>query len=169
MSLNRYHNSRSTDNVFKLLHEETSYLEILKGNVKATYEDEIEETGAHKNARQQLLHEQDDAGIDVKPDEAEKAADTKDEGTPEEQEKEAEKKGVPKEKEAGVKEESIDQLIEDELQEMMGVIGQGAKKSIQIARKQKIAGLLAKKGSKPSLIKKAIPRAQRRAPVGLGG
>ena len=168
MSLNRYHNSRSTDNVFKLLHEETSYLEILKGNVKSVYKDEIEETGAHKNARQQLLHEQDDAGIDVKPDEAEASAEKPEAG--ENDEKTAEKEAAAAE-EAGdeVKAESIDQLIENELEEMMGVIGKGAKKSIDIARRQKITGLLATKGRKPGSIKKAIPRAQRRTPVGLGG
>ena len=55
MTLNRYHNSRSSDNVFKLLHEEESYLDILKGNVKAAYKDEIEETdGVHSHVRQEL-------------------------------------------------------------------------------------------------------------------
>ena len=59
MSLNRYHNSRSSDNIFKLLHEEESYLDILKGNVKAVYKDEIGETGSsHDNVRQELLQEE---------------------------------------------------------------------------------------------------------------
>ena len=164
MSLNRYHNSRSTDNVFKLLHEETSYLEILKGNVKAVYQDEIEETGAHENARQQLLHEQDDAGIDVDANDAEKASEKgpgDEQGTPEEEEAAAEK--------AGQEANEIKEMVQDELEEMMGVIGKGAKKSIDIARRQKITGLLATKGRRPGSIKKAIPRAQRRTPVGLGG
>lgn len=130
MSLNRYHNSRASDSVFKLLHEEDSYLDILKGNVKSVYKDEIEETdGTHDTVRQTLLQEkvlQEEGGVgDITGGE-------KEEGTPEEQEKAVKDEAVPKgaetDNEMGVKEESIDQMIEKELEEISIAVVRGAGK-----------------------------------------
>jgi hypothetical protein len=129
MSLNRYHNSRSSDNVFKLLHEETSYLDILKSNVKAVHRDEIgEETGSIQSDIRQLLQEQDPGMEEVE------AADVKekpeDEGTPEQQAAAAEEAGAETaiaDKEKGIKEESLKQFVEQELEEIsLAVAGQGA-------------------------------------------
>jgi hypothetical protein len=164
MSLDRYHNSRSSDNVFKLLHEETSYLDILKGNVKAVYKDEIEEeeTGeTHSDVRQQLLHEQDDAA-GASETEAEKKVED-DQGTPEQQEKAVEKEAVPKgaevDKEMGVKEESVEQQIRSELKEIsIAVARQGA---ARIAKQRALAtrGMLRTKGplKKAAAAKKFVP------------
>jgi len=136
MSLDRYHNSRSSDNVFKLLHEETSYLDILKGNVKAAHKDEIEEEtgGVHSDILQHLLQEQD--AVETK---AEKEVEG-DQGTPEEQEKAVEKageKGAEVDKEMGVKEESIDQLIEDELEEISIAVARQA--AVRAAKSKALA------------------------------
>jgi len=169
MSLNRYHNSRGEDNVFKLLHEETSYLDILKGNVKAAYKDEIEEEadGIHQDVRQQLLQEEGGIG-DI---EAADTTDPKDEGTPEQQEKavkdEAAPEGAKQDKEMGVKEqeekkeddddededEDEDEGEEEEVDEIsIAVARQAAKRTaLQSAKARK--GLLRAKsleGMKPS-------------------
>jgi len=166
MSLNRYHNSRGEDNVFKLLHEETSYLDILKGNVKAAYKDEIEEEadGIHQDVRQQLLQEEGGIG-DI---EAADTTDPKDEGTPEQQEKavkdEAAPEGAKQDKEMGVKEQEEkkedddddddeDEGEEEEVDEIsIAVARQAAKRTALQSAKARKGLLRAKslKGMKPS-------------------
>ncbi len=160
MSLNRYHNSRSSDNVFKLLNEETSYLDILKGNVKAAYKDEIDEdkaVGPYENVRQELLREADegteavdDSKVDEKPEEKE--------GTPEQQgdaAEEAGEKASEVDKEMGVKED-IDALIENELEEISIAVARQA--AGRVAKHTSLAqkGLLRGKGGLSKQAKIAI-------------
>lgn len=154
MSLNRYHNSRSSDNVFKLLHEESSYLDILKGNVKSVYQDEIGEdkaVGSHDVARQQLLHEQDpgldaveDSKVDEKPEEKE--------GTPDQQEKAVEK---ATDAVGDIKEESIDQMIEDELEEISIAVARQAGRRIAQKRGLAAKGILGA-GRRSTKAKRAV-------------
>ena len=138
MSLNRYHNSRSSDNVFKLLNEESSYLDILKGNVKSVYQDEIGEdkaVGPHDIARQELLHEQDpgvdaveDSKVDEKPEE---------EGTPDQQANAVDTAAEETAADEDIKKESIDQIIEDELEEISIAVARQAGR--RVIRKQGMA------------------------------
>ena len=145
MSLNRYYNSRASDNVFKLIHEESSYLDILKGNVKALHKDEIKETGTEKADDKQLLHEKDE-GVDA-------VEDSKDEGTPDQQDKAVEKaseKAAEVDKEMGVKE-----FVEMQLDEIsIAIARQGASR---VAKKKALAtrGFLR---SKEPLQKIATPK-----------
>ena len=166
MSLNRYYNSRASDNVFKLIHEESSYLDILKGNVKALHKDEIKETGTEKADDKQLLHEKDDlpegareggAGsadteADIKADQAADSGSGK-EGTPDQQDKAVEKaseKAAEVDKEMGVKE-----FVEMQLDEIsIAIARQGASR---VAKKKALAtrGFLR---SKEPLQKIATPK-----------
>ena len=145
MSLNRYHNSRSSDNVFKLLHEENTYLDLLKGNVKAMHKDQIEEdkgVGPHQTARKQLLQEQArlneaDPGME-KVEDASTKEPAEDEGTPEQQANAAEEaapEGKKAEEEMGVKEDV------DELDEISLAVAR------QAAQRSAMAGAAARKGA----------------------
>jgi hypothetical protein len=161
MSLNRYHNSRNSDNVFKLLHQENSYLDILKGNVKMLHQDEIGEDekaiGPHDSVRQTLLQEE--AGVDAIED-----SEVDEKATPEKEEKAAEeagKKAKEVDAEMGVKED-VDELIKKELKEISIAV---ARQSAARAAKHKALatrGML--RGKEP--LKKALPK--KRSPVGLG-
>ena len=161
MSLNRYHNSRASDNVFKLLHEENSYLDILKGNVKALHQDKIgEKTSTEKSDDKQLLHEQDpgvdtvkDSKVDEKPE---------DEGTPDQQAKAVEKaaeKAAEADKKMGVKEASLKKFVGQKLEEIsIAVARQGA---ARLAKQKALAtrGLLRSKGpmKKVATPKRVVP------------
>ncbi len=154
MSLNRYHNSRSSDKTFKLLHEEASYLDILKGNVKAMHKDEIEEDKAvapHDTARQTLLQEQEtlseeDPGMEKVEDSKVDEEPKEDEGTPEQQEKAA-AEDAPQESDETDKEMGMKEEIEQEIDEISIAVARqasgAAAKRAAMARK----GLLRGKGS----------------------
>lgn len=140
MSLKRYHNSRSSDNVFKLLHKENTYLDMLKENV-GSGKRVVEKAGSpHEIARKQLLQEQDpgvkaieDSKIDEKP-EDEESSDVENE----------------------VKEGALNRLIEDELEEIsISVARQAGKRA---AQKKALAarGILGSKAA-PSRVPKKRP------------
>jgi len=159
MSLNRYHNSRNSDSVFKLLHEEDSYLDILKGNVKATYKDEIEEETeeGQLDVRQTLLQEQalqeEDPGMDEVND-APIGKDNDDEGTPEQQANAAEEAGNEMGKEGDV---DVEESVRNSLEEIsISVARQGAKR-LALQKAAATRGILrAKAPMNPDAYKKAI-------------
>lgn len=172
MSLNRYHNSRSSDNVFKLLHEENTYLDILKGNVRAVYKDEIGEDKAvapHDGARQSLLQEQkalseQDPGTEKVEDSEVDKEPPKEEGTPEQQEKAVEDKAAPEgaetDEEMGVKED-IDELLEKEIEEISIAVAR------QAGRRAAMGGAAARKGALMS--KASTKRFVKKSRSGLRG